>query len=193
MIMDFGIAMALSGTEAGRWSARSVGTSGIWRPSRRAANLRSTIDIYTFGLILYDLLIGRRRFAVATSPMSEAMARMQRAPRPIRTLEPAVPEAVERIVARCLVPDPAKRYQTVAELLLDLDRLDADGRERVAPSRPWLVPDFASSWPRWAQLALVAAVVVLATMPAVVLVAILVGGWLNPAARHQSHASPCRC
>ena len=191
IIMDFGISRSLTGTGAGTMMGAVVGTLEYMSPEQARGELADQrSDIYSLGLILYDLLVGRRRFAVATSPMSEAMARMQRAPPPIRTLEPAVPEAVEWIVARCLEPDPAKRYQTVAELSLDLDRLDADGRGRVAPSRPWLVPDFASSWPRWAQLALVAAVALLAAAPVVALVGILAGGWLTSAKRHHSTREP---
>ena len=181
IIMDFGISRSLTGTGTGTAMGAVVGTLEYMSPEQASGERADQrADIYTLGLILYDLIIGRRRFAVATSPLSEAMARMQHAPPPIRTLEPAVPEAVQRIVARCLEPDPARRYQTIAELLSDLDRLDADGRERATPpSAHWLIPDFALSWPRWAHLALGAAAALLFATPAVVLVGMLAGRWVQ--------------
>ncbi len=46
----------------------------------------------------------------------------------MRTIDASIPEATERIIARCCEPDPAARFQTSAELVAELDRLDEDGR-----------------------------------------------------------------
>ena len=174
IIMDFGISRSLTGTGTGTAMGAVVGTLEYMSPEQASGERADQrADIYTLGLILYDLIIGRRRFAVATSPMSETMARMQRAPPPIRTMEPAVPEAVERIVARCLEPDPAKRYQTVAELLPDLDRLDADGRAPVLKARPSRAGCGTSS-SRPARFVALAAIALLLLGPAAVLVFMLV-------------------
>jgi tetratricopeptide (TPR) repeat protein len=174
IIMDFGISRSLSGSGAGTAMGSVVGTLEYMAPEQargEAADQRA--DIYAVGLMLYDMLVGRRRLMIGTSPMSEAMARMQQAPPPLRTLEPSVPEPVERIVARCLEPDAANRYQTVGELVADLDGLDPDGHQRAARRKSKLIPEFAASWPRAAQLALIAAIVLLAVLPAAALVAIL--------------------
>jgi hypothetical protein len=68
-------------------------------------------DLYALGLILYELLTGSRpatedRLAVALSPAQQ---------------EPAVPLVLDRTIRRCLEPDPARRYQTAAELEAALD------------------------------------------------------------------------
>jgi tetratricopeptide (TPR) repeat protein len=106
-------------------------------------------DIYAFGLIVHEMLVGRRRSS--DTALGELMLRTREAPPSVRTLDPQIPEAIDRIVARCLRPDPAERYQTSAELAADLAKLDSAGYARsegIAPlplparSR-WLVPGLA--------------------------------------------------
>ena len=95
-------------------------------------------DIYSLGLILYDMLAGRSRVAKAGTAFTELMERLKTPPRPLPSAAPSVP-AVDAIIARCTQADPAKRYQTAAELLADLGLLGADGqplrRARVLPVR----------------------------------------------------------
>jgi tetratricopeptide (TPR) repeat protein/tRNA A-37 threonylcarbamoyl transferase component Bud32 len=174
VIMDFGISRSLTGTGAGTMMGSVVGTLEYMSPEQaRGETADQRSDIYALGLMLYDMLVGRRRFTVGTSPLSEAMARMAHAPPPVRSLEPSIPDPVERIVNRCLEPDPAKRYPTVAELVADLDRLEPDGHERVLPAKPRIVPAFAASWPKPAQFALIGAIALLALAP-VALLAVMV-------------------
>ena len=86
-------------------------------------------DIYAFGLILYDMLTGRRRAAQAQRG-GRAAARLEQAPPPVSTLVPDVPEPLEQLVSRCIEPDAAKRYQTTAELVAAIERLDDNGKLR---------------------------------------------------------------
>ena len=170
VIMDFGISRSLTGTGAGTMMGSVVGTLEYMSPEQaRGETADQRSDIYALGLMLYDMLVGRRRFTVGTSPLSEAMARMAHAPPPVRSLEAAIPDPVERIVNRCLEPDAGKRYQTVAELVADLDRLEPDGHERVLPTKSRFIPEFAASWPKPAQFALIGAIVLLALVPVVML------------------------
>ncbi len=83
-------------------------------------------DIYAFGLICRDMLVGTRQHA-GSSALDELQARMQEAPAGPRSIDGHIPEALDRIIKRCLQPDPAARYQSVHELLADIDSLDADG------------------------------------------------------------------
>ena len=129
LIMDFGIAR-LGGPGRSRGSAgrRSSARSSTWRPSRPGASeVDQRADIYAFGLILYDMLVGGRLAAGSMGSVAELMARMQQPPPPIRSVDPGIPEPVEQVVSRCLQPDRANRYQTMAELIADLDLLDPDG------------------------------------------------------------------
>jgi len=83
-------------------------------------------DIYALGLIFSDLLLGRRKFT--GSVQEELKRRVEQAPPKVRTIDATIPEATERIIARCCEPDPAARFQTSKDLVAELDRLDENGR-----------------------------------------------------------------
>lgn len=144
--MDFGIALSAGtpgggptrGAPAGFMSSTAsysttmqgsvVGTVEYMAPEQaRGQTVDQRADVYAFGLILYDMLVGRRRAEHANSAIAELQARMEHAPPAPRTIIPVVPEAVDRLTARCLEPEAAKRYQTSADLAADLDRLDDQG------------------------------------------------------------------
>ena len=94
-------------------------------------------DIYAFGLILYDLLAGRRRKGKgrARTALEEAMQRQDKPLPPLAEVREGVPAPLERIVARCIQTDPDARYGTTEELAADLERLDDHGALRPEPSR----------------------------------------------------------
>jgi eukaryotic-like serine/threonine-protein kinase len=105
-----------------------VGTVEYMAPEQaRGEAVDQRADIYAFGLILYDALVGRRRAEHAGSALAELQKRFAEPPPSLRTLLPDVPDALEQLVMRCLQPDAGKRYQTSAELATDLDRLDDRG------------------------------------------------------------------
>jgi tetratricopeptide (TPR) repeat protein len=86
-------------------------------------------DIYAIGLILYDMVLGQRQANRAESAVAELMIRVQKPLPPARTIDPSIPEALERIIDRCTQPDPEARYQRTSELAADLDLLDSGGRQ----------------------------------------------------------------
>jgi tetratricopeptide (TPR) repeat protein len=135
MIMDFGIARSTgSGTGVSHTVAGAViGTIEYMAPEQaRAEAIDHRADIYTFGLILYDMLLGRRRFERCDSGIAELTSRLISTPPRLRSVDPAIPEAVDALVHRCLQPDPGARFQTTAALEAELARLDDAGR----PVRP---------------------------------------------------------
>ena len=73
------------------------------------------------------MLAGRSRAAIAKNPIAELKARMEQAPPTIKSVVPEVPEPLNQLVSRCLEPDPAKRFQTTADLAAELDKLDENG------------------------------------------------------------------
>ncbi|MGO9468281.1 MAG: protein kinase domain-containing protein [Isosphaeraceae bacterium] len=84
-------------------------------------------DIYAMGLILYEMLAGRRPFAEppANVPLTQALAEMiaaRRHPPSLRADSPKVPWSLDALVAKCLSFDPASRYQRAADLGEDLRR-----------------------------------------------------------------------
>ncbi len=133
IIMDFGIARSTSG--GATLLGTVVGTLEYMAPEQAMGQpVDHRADIYTFGLILYDLLLGRRSAAGAETAVAELMKRIQRALPPARTVDPSIPEPVEQIISTCLEPDPAARFQTTVELIAALENLDNDGRV-IDPAR----------------------------------------------------------
>jgi len=148
VILDFGLARSVSGMTIGTTTGAVMGTVEYMAPEQASgSHVDQRADIYAFGLIFHEMLVGRRRSS--DSALSELMLRAREAPPSVRTLDPQIPEAIDRIVVRCLKPNPAERYQTSAELAADLDKLDAEGclllEKRGALSRKWLVPALAAA------------------------------------------------
>ena len=119
-----------------------VGTLQFMAPEQaKAGEVDQRADIYSLGLIVYDMLAGRERQNRTASAIDELYERMDHAPQPIHSVVADVPDALSRLVARCLEPDPARRFQTTAELAAELDRLDDRGmprpRVRKLTTRLW--------------------------------------------------------
>ena len=130
VILDFGIARSTSASTM--TSGAVVGTLQYMAPEQaEGRSVDQRADIYALGLVLYDMLAGTRRLAATESAISDLMARLKAAPRPIREVEPLVPDALNHIISRCLEPDAGQRFQTTTELLTALDALDAEGHVRA--------------------------------------------------------------
>ncbi len=150
LIMDFGIARAIGKPDigpavqqathhnelrraadryAGATMAGSVlGTVHYMAPEQaRGEEVDQRADIYAMGLILYDMLLGRRRAKTAGSAVAELEERIKQAPALLKSIAPEIPAAVDAIVSRCLDPDREKRFQTTGDLVAALDRLDENG------------------------------------------------------------------
>ncbi len=116
-LADFGIAALryFGGlTVAGSY----VGTLAYSAPEqhRGEADIRS--DIFSLGVVLFEMLAGQKPFEAATPP--QLMARVAEEPAPLAELA-HLPAAVTQVVQRCLEKDPNDRYQHVSELLAALD------------------------------------------------------------------------
>ena len=97
-------------------------------PEQAGQAVDQRADIYSFGLIVYDMLVGRARAEKATSAIAELQARMQQAPAALKAIVPEVPEPLNNLVMRCLEPDRDKRFATTAELVTAMGRLDDKGK-----------------------------------------------------------------
>jgi serine/threonine protein kinase/tetratricopeptide (TPR) repeat protein len=119
-----------------------------FRSERVLLDYRS--DIYSLGLILCDLLIGRHPFPTHQGPVKEVMERMiqdrQARPPAISRMNKAVSPAVESIIRHCLEPDVTRRYQSAAHLKEDLDRHLENRPLRHAPEPS--VRERARKWRR---------------------------------------------
>lgn len=150
LVMDFGVARATGGgattasgvrlaslntagaqTMAQTMIGAVVGTVEYMAPEQaRAEAVDQRADVYAFGLILYDLLVGRTRARQLDSAFAELQRRMTEAPPPLRQQDPSIPVALEAIVMRCIQPVAAARFESSRALEQALATLDDHGRPR---------------------------------------------------------------
>jgi serine/threonine protein kinase/Flp pilus assembly protein TadD len=108
-----------------------IGTIEYMAPEQaRGEHVDQRADVYAFGLILYDMLAGKRRSEHAVSAVGELQKRLAQPPPSLRTVLPDVPPALDQLITKCAEPDAAKRFQTTSELVEALERLDDNGKVR---------------------------------------------------------------
>src|ERR1700677_495649 len=113
-IMDFGIARSM---EAGtRLTGSMVGTPAYMAPEQVAGKSGDyRADIYSLGLMLYEMFTGVPAFS-ADNSIAVALKQMVKDPPPPHEIEPNIPVGTERTILKCLEKDPAKRFQSIADL-----------------------------------------------------------------------------
>ena len=131
LIMDFGIARSVEHGATQTAAGSVIGTLEYMAPEQaQGKKVDQRADLYAFGLIMYDMLVGRKRRATHDNPMTELMARMSAAPPAPKTINADIPDTVNDIVAKLLDPSPDNRYNSTVDLVAALNRLAPDGSIR---------------------------------------------------------------
>jgi eukaryotic-like serine/threonine-protein kinase len=129
-VTDFGIARA--GTSQMTETGSIVGTAQYLSPEQaRGGEVDQRSDLYSLGIVLYELLTGKTPFDGDT-PVEIAMKHLSNAPKPPSTLRADIPPELDMVVLRALAKNPDDRYQSADEMEADLERVARGARVSAA-------------------------------------------------------------
>jgi len=158
VVMDFGLARSVA-TDGMTQTGMMVGTMEYMSPEQALAkNLDARSDIFTVGLIFYELLAGKMPYE-ADSVVASLLKRSREPAASVSSHNNAIPRSLSSIVAKCLELEPELRYQSADEALAALGNWQEKGAGealRFPEIRPW-----ARGIP-WPLVGAVAAVLILA-------------------------------
>jgi serine/threonine protein kinase/tetratricopeptide (TPR) repeat protein len=139
-ILDFGLAKLASASEGKDVSVgatlissdvlttpgMAIGTIAFMSPEQvRGEELDGRSDLFSFGLVLYEMVAGRPAFSGKTAALiTEAI--LNRTPTPLHEFHPELPSKLEDIITKCLEKDRSLRYQHASDVRTDLQRLKRD-------------------------------------------------------------------
>jgi serine/threonine protein kinase len=172
-ILDFGLAKVVEGEDLGGGLAGpspqpsgaadlslmspggAMGTASYMSPEQiRKEKLDARSDLFSLGLVLYEMATGQRAFPGDNSTgIHHALLNTQ--PAPVRELNPSVPPEFEAIIAKALQKDRLNRYQTAKEMRRDLDDVPTPRQLRLRRARTLLaiaavmLIGAAAAWSYW--------------------------------------------
>jgi len=149
-ILDFGLAKLNTVTEPDAYADTVVG--GVGPPTEEGMVLGTVAyvspeqaegrpldprsDIFSFGSVLYEMITGKQAFP-GTSKLSSLSSVLTRDPQPPSQSIPGIPPELDKLISRCLKKDPARRWQSMADLKVAIDDLIEEldsGKLAQAPS-----------------------------------------------------------
>lgn len=121
-VMDLGLAKREESENVTR-TGDTFGTPAYMAPEQiTGASLQPATDQYALGVMLFEIVTGRRPFEIADS-LTLVMKHLQEPPPRIREYKSQLPEELEMVVDRMLLKDPAKRYKSLVEVQVELTKI----------------------------------------------------------------------
>lgn len=159
VVLDFGVAKAVSASTGAVGAGMTglgmaIGTPAYMAPEQVAGEVDADgrLDLYAAGLVMYEMLTGRKPFDASTA--SELMAaHVAQPPQPILQHRQGVPTALEALVMQCLAKSPNDRPASASVVLQQLESLSGEisqARTPHATRTGTALPRRASNWKRWA-------------------------------------------
>src|SRR5687768_7358888 len=176
-VLDFGLAKALapeggdaadamqSPTLTARATALGVilGTAAYMAPEQaRGKAVDKRADVWAFGVVLFEILTGRRMFQ--GEEVTDVLAQVLTAEPDWSTLPPATPPPVKRLLRRCLEKDPRKRLRDIGDARIELDESAAAPDQPVVAAARAPAPTRMLAWLGWAAAAVLGAALVFVTL-----------------------------
>jgi branched-chain amino acid transport system substrate-binding protein len=141
LLTDFGLARMVETSVNLTATGTVMGTPAYMAPEQGSGHkIDARSDIYSLGIILYEMATGRVPYRAETPVAVVYMHISSPLPLP-RSLNPDLPEAVERVILKALAKNPDERYQTAGDLVAALDRAIAEAPAVIGESRPPVTPD----------------------------------------------------
>lgn len=121
MVTDFGIARAVNSNTMTTTSGNALGSVHYFSPEQaRGSVVSHKTDIYSLGILMYEMVCGRIPFDGDTS-VAVAIKQLQEQPVRPREIVPDIPQGFEDIILRCMQKSPDQRYDSARALINDLD------------------------------------------------------------------------
>ena len=135
VITDFGLARVVEREDSpATTTAIGIGTPAYMAPEQfEGSSVTPAVDIYALGVVMYELVTGRRPFE-DHSPLAIALKKLKQAPSP-RQFSPELPAFWEAVILKCLEANPADRFASASEVITALEN-------KRSPSRVWRLPKF---------------------------------------------------
>lgn len=128
-VTDFGIAR-FSRNETQTMTDRAIGSVHYISPEQaKGSSIDEKADIYSVGVMLYEMLTGKLPFE-ADNAVSVAIMQMQTKPKPLREINPDIPEGLEEITLHAMEKNPANRYLSADDMISDIEKFQNDPQSR---------------------------------------------------------------
>jgi serine/threonine protein kinase len=162
-VLDFGLAKLREVPGSGEGATRTldslteegmiVGTVSYMSPEQaEGKRVDARSDIFSFGVVLYEMVTGQKAFE-GDSKMSTLAAILNKNPKPVIEINPAVPRELDRIINHCLRKDLGQRFQHMDDLKVELEELKRESDSGTVAGTPPAVRSARRSWV-WAAAAI---------------------------------------